>query len=376
MVRRRFRIDRMTALIALMAILLGVLYMVAATWVESRFAGAVPSGSSLSKSSVGLSAWHDYLADLGERPQLLTDFSSLPATGTLVVGTPLETDFSRGDLTRMSSWVKAGGRVILVGNEAARIAADVFGGGSNTGSSAVASSVAPAFPSPLVGGVGAIATGDSGGSVLNGPAWVPVFADKAGTEVGTRRFGSGEVVWLIDAMPVTNAGIALYDDARFAVRLARAGGSGPLYFDEYHHGLTTQSTAWSRLGAAGRTAVALLFAAVLVLLFARGRRTGPAIARPEVPAARGSAYIAQLASLYRVAGARADALASLEDGLMRVLVRRYGGRGAGLERHARSRAALDASAALRQRGSIDRNEFVTTAAQLRAARNEVEGGNG
>jgi hypothetical protein len=34
------------------------------------------------------------------------------------------------------------------------------------------------------------------------------------------------------------------------------------------------------------------------------------------------------------------------------------------------------SVALRERGEIGKTEFVTTAALLRAARNEVEGGNG
>jgi hypothetical protein len=373
--RRRFRIDRTTAFIVLTALVLGALYMVAATWVESRFAGTVPSASTLSKSAVGLSAWHDYLARLGLRPQLLTQFDSLPETGTIVVGAPFEQTFTDGDVKSLRDWVSAGGRLIFVGNESMLIVADNFDGDAASGSSAVASSVAPVFPAAIAEGVRAIATGETGGSDLNNAVWVPVFADKAGTEVAQRRLGLGEVLWVIDGMPVSNAGIDRYDDAAFAVRLAVAA-PGPVYFDEYHHGLTSKTSVWTRLGDAGRTAILLLLAGALVLLFARGRRIGPAIARTERPAARGSAYIAQLAVLYRTAGARADALRVREDALGRALLRRYGGRAAGLERSARARTALETSSALRQRGTIDRTEFVTAAALLRDARNEVEGGNG
>jgi len=375
--RLRLRLDRTTVFIALAAVLLGALYMLAATWVESRFAGVVPSGSTVSVSPQGLSVWHDYLGRLGERPQLLTDFTSLPATGTLVVAGPLETEFSATDLHRVSTWVRAGGRLVLAGDAASQVA---LGASMTTagvsGGSAETSSVPPTIPSELSQGVGAIATGSTGGSEFGGPDWVTLFGDGTRSMVVTRRFGTGTVIWLVDSMPVSNAGIGLYDDARFAVRLARAGGGGPVYFDEYHHGLSSQETVWLRLGGGGRTGVVLLLAAALVWLFARGRRIGPAIARVERPAARGSAYIAQLAELYRTAGARAESLQALEDGLARALARRYGGRAAGMARHAVARQALETSAALRQRGRIGTDEFVSTAALLRAARNEVEGGNG
>jgi hypothetical protein len=234
--------------------------------------------------------------------------------------------------------------------------------------------VGPAYPSAYAPGISRIAAG-SGRLTVDGPAWVALYGDSIGATLVTRRYGRGEVVWLADVTPVSNDGISRADDARFAVRLALEGGR-PVYFDEYHHGLTSEVGAWTRLGLGGQAALVLILAAVAVLLFARGRRIGPAIERPGVPAARGGAYIAQLAELFRTAGARSEALAALEDGVSRAIARRYGTREAGLARQPGAREALARSVALRRRGRIAKDEFVTTAALLRAARNEVEGGNG
>jgi hypothetical protein len=375
--RFRFpRLDRATGFIIIAAVLLGALYMVAATWVESRFADVVPSSSALSRSVTGLSVWHDYLAELGVRPQLLTDFAALPVGGTIIIAPPFENEPTAADAQRLKAWVTDGGRAVFVGSDPTTLLMDAgFITTAVDVQSAVASTAVPVLPGPLTEGVGSIATGSSGTADLRGPEWVPVFSDGHGTAVATRAFGRGRVDWLIDARPVNNDGIALADDARFAVRLALAG-PGPVYFDEYHHGLTSQVTAWDRLGSGGRAAVWLVLAAVAVLLLARGRRTGPAIVHTEVPASRSTAYVAQLAELYRAAGARGDALAGLEDGLTRAIARRYGTKEIGLARQSGARDALARSSALRQRGRIDRREFVTTAALLRAARNEVEGGNG
>jgi hypothetical protein len=375
----RFRfphIDRPTAFIVIAAVFLGALYMVAATWVESHFADVVPSSSALSRSVTGLSVWHDYLAELGLGPQLLTDFAALPATGTIVMAPPFENEPTAADAQRLKEWITGGGRLVIVGSDSTAFMLDM--GLITSGvsvQSAVASTAVPVLPGPLTQGVGSIATGSNGTAVLTGPEWVALYSDGHGTAVATRSFGNGRVEWLLDPRPVNNDGIALADDARFAVRIALAS-PGPVYFDEYHHGLTSETTAWDRLGTGGRAAVWLILAAVAVLLLARGRRTGPAITHPEVPAARGTAYMTQLAELYRAAGARAEALAGLEDALTRAIARRYGTKEIGLARQPGAREALARSAALRQRGRIDKGEFVTTAALLRAARNEVEGGNG
>jgi hypothetical protein len=371
--RKRFRIDRATAFIALGALLLGVLYMTAATWVQQHFADTVPSASSLSTSSTGLKVWRDYLDRLGLRPRLLTGFSSLPASSTIVFAGPFEKPPSEAESRRIESWVRGGGRLVIVGIDDGGVTG-AFGSLGGDVSADATSRVAPSFPGAYASGISRIAAG-SGRLQPSGTEWVSLYQDADGASIVEGAFGAGHVVWLADSMPVSNNGIGLVDDARLAVQLAAADGM-PIYFDEYHHGVTTEVTWWGLLGAGGRAALLLLVAGALALIVARGRRLGPALARPELPAARGGAYIAQLAELYRTAGARAEALADVEDGLVRALVRRYGDRAGGLSRQPHAREAIETSAALRARGVIGREAFMATAQRLRAARKEVEGGNG
>lgn len=117
----------------------------------------------------------------------------------------------------------------------------------------------------------------------------------------------------------------------------------------------------------------LLVAALAIALLGWGRRIGPVIAPVHEAAARGGAYIGQLAELYRKAGARPDALSALEDGLTRALARRHGTLEAGLARLPDARAALAESRALRESGDIPEDRFLSTARRLARARQEVEG---
>jgi hypothetical protein len=369
----RLRIDRTTAFIALAAVLLGVLYIAAATWVQGQFADTTPSTSSLSTSPVGLQVWRDYLERLGLDPQSLTDFTSLPASSTLIIATPFENASTPAEADQLRSWIERGGRAVVIGLDDGGLASTVA---TLTGdvSADTTSVVTPSFPGPYSAGVSAIAAG-AGRFAVTDPGWVDLYADGQGVSVVTRAVGKGELVRLSDVEPVSNAGIGLRDDAAFAVRLAAVAGMR-IYFDEYHHGVTTEVTAWGLLGPGGQAALVLLVAAALALILARGRRSGPPVAPVTVPAARGGAYIAQLAELYRTAGARAEALADVEDGLVRALVRRYGDRASGLARQPRARQAIEASAALRAQVHIDKQQFVAAAQALRAARKEVEGGNG
>ena len=369
------KVDRATAFIAVGALLLGVLYMTAAAWVDAHFADTTPSTSSLSTSSEGLKVWSDYLTALGLHPSTLTDFSSLPASATIIIAGPFEKPPTAADGKRLAAWVRAGGRAVIVGLDEGGVSGAIgsLGGDESADDSSV---VEPSYPGVYASGVTRILAG--AGRLEPGDddtAWVDLYHDSNGSSLISRRLGTGEVVWLADVTPVSNDGIGLDDDAALAVRIAASGGRA-IYFDEYHHGITSEPTAWGRLGSSGQAALVLLVLGVGVFLFAMGRRTGPAIARPQLPAARGGAYIAQLAELYRTAGARAEALASVEDGVVRALVRRYGDRASGLARQPKAREAIEASAALRARGAIRKDEFVAAAQSLRAARKEVEGGNG
>lgn len=365
----RFRVDRTTAFIAVGALLLGAVYMGIAAWVDAQFADTVPSTSSLSTSSLGLKVWREYLDRLGMGPRLLTQFDSLPASSTIVLAGSFEKPPTGDEAARLAEWVRAGGRAVLVGMDDGGISAAFEPPGGNV-SGDLTSAVSPSFPGAYASNVRTIAAGSARFEVAPG-AWVTLFSDGQGASLITRTYGRGSVVWLADVTAVSNDGIGLRDGARLAVHLANAG--RPVYFDEYHHGITSRVTAWGLIGAGGRAAIVLLLAGALAYLLARGRRLGPTIAAHDVVEARGTAHIAQLAELFRSAGARAEALARMEEGVVHALVRRYGDRAAGLSRQPGAAKALGAAAALRQRGRIGKDEFVAAARELRAARKEVEG---
>ena len=234
--------------------------------------------------------------------------------------------------------------------------------------------VEPSLPGVYASGVGRIAPG-VGRLQPADPSWVVHYRDDAGPALLSRALGSGEIAWLADASAVSNDGIGIEDNARLAVLLASQGGRG-IYFDEFHHGFVNEASVWDRLGYGGQAATVLLFVGLGVVVIASARRIGPPVRPLEEPPARGGAYIGQLAELYRKAGARAEALEALEDGLARSLARRYGTRAGGLARQPRAAEALQTSSVLRVKHDIGRDEFLAAAKRLRRARMEVEGTHG
>jgi hypothetical protein len=364
------RVDRATVIIAVGAVLLAAAYIGVATWVSGYYDASVPSASVYSTSSQGSSIWFAYLGDLGVAPKVLTTFTRLPPAATIVIAGPLENAPGPDDATTLLEWVRAGGRVVFVGTSQGGLTG-AFGAAAPRTSPADTSPIAPSLPGRYAEGV---ATVDAGpGRLRPGTAaWATVYGDTAGAVLLVRTLGKGEVVWLADSALVSNDRIGDADNGALAVALADRPGT-PVYFDEYHHGIVDDAGLWGTLGRGGQAAVLLLLAGVAVLVFARGRRLGPAIAEPATSEARGGAYIGQLARVYRLAGARAEALTSLEDSLARALVRRYGSRAVGESRQPLAARALEGSAALKARGKIGRDEFTQAAARLRQARNEVEG---
>jgi hypothetical protein len=364
------KFDRTTVAVTTGVVLFALAYVGIAAYVSSFYEASSPTPSVFSRSNQGFSVWYGYLSRLGLDPKTLTQFDALPSNATLVVAAPFQASPTPAESKRLAAWVKGGGRLVLVSTEMLGLA-DGVGPAPKPASASATSNVEPSMPGVLASGVDAIAAG-VGRFEDAGPEWVAAYSDDAGDVILSKALGSGSVVWLADSTAVSNAGIGNADDAKLAVLLAFSPGRS-IYFDEFHHGYVDSATPWDRLPSGGRAAVVLVLLGVGVLLLARGRRVGPPIALLEKKSARGSAYIAQLAALYRKAGARAEALESLEDGLGRALGRRFGTRALGMARQAGAREALEASAALRVRGHIRPDEFLAAARRLRRARHEVEG---
>lgn len=364
------RFERTTVMFTIAALALAAAYWGLVAFAESLYQTESTVPSITNERPAGVSVYFRYLTELGLGPRALRQFDVLPAGATILAIGPLEAPPTKAETKRLAAWVRSGGRLVLAGMPSGLLL-DGLGLSGAPSQGATGSLVAPALPSALAAGVSRIAPG---GDRLRAkaPEWVAQYADEAGSVVLSAVEGSGTVVWLAGSDALTNAGIGKADNARLAVLLAVTG-RGPVYFDEYHLGFADDASVASRLGPGGQAATLLVLLAVAAMFAARGRRLGPALSARDEPTARSATYITSLAELYRKAGARAEALESLEDGLARSLARRYGTVEAGLSRRPQAREALEASRRLRAGAPPGKDEFMAAARTLRRARREVEG---
>ena len=365
---KRFDATALGMLVA--AVLLIVAYWAAVVLSRDFYLVEAPPGSTFSSEEEGAKTLLRYLDALEVETHTQQRFDELPERGTIVViaTRPFEKPATNADVRAVRDWVERGGRLVMVGPFAAELPRGSLSGSTTTAEEAV---LEPLLPSVYVQGVERIKV-DGQRMLVDDTAWVSHFKDIEGQVLVSRTFGRGEVVWLASAYPVSNAGLAEADNARLATLLVAQ--QRPVYFDEYHHGFVSGGGVWERLGANGRAALIVAFLALVVALTARARRIAPAIERPEPRRVRTGAYIGSLAHLYRKAGARAEALATLEEGLRSAVQRRYGSHAA--DRDPRAAAALERSRALREGGTIGEEQFTSMARELARARQEVEGRHG
>lgn len=338
-----------------------------------------PAGSVFSGATDGDRVWYDYLAELGMKPVILEQFDQLPRMpATIIAVAPFPRAIARSEAEALRAWVERGGRLVLVGSNIPSLAglatgagsADVGAGPPLPGAGAPTELIAPIMPAPFADGVSGIQVGPER-VLADGPDWVTHFKDMRGQVVISRAVGKGEVVWLSDPYPVSNAGIGMADDGRFATLLASRG--GPVYFDEYHHGYVTGGGFWDQLPEGGRVALLFAAAALFIGLVTAARRLGPPVPEPIRPAPHTTTWLVPLAELFRKAGARREALASLAEGLKRTLSARYGSLAAGVSARPEAAAALAAAdQALSGARPPSRESFIRTARHLVRARQEVE----
>lgn len=365
---------RLDTRLVVTVVILGVvaaLYTLVIAAAQRQFSQELPISSIYSSAPVGMQSLYRYLGELDVDARPLEQFDPLPGDGgTIVVASDgfLVKQPSTADVERLARWVQDGGRVVLAGS----VAIDLFGGALTGEVSTVPIDPVTAGPAAPTRYASEVDTASLGPFALSGLSseWVRIVGDDADL-AATRRFGKGELVVLASPYPMTNDGLGEEDNARLATLLV-AGGDRPVYFDEYHQGYARGGSIWDRLHPGGRIGLLLMLAAIAVVLVARSRRLGPAIPQPQVAAARTGAYIAQLAEVYRSAGARVYALGVLEDALVRALRRRHGMLQVGLARDPAAAAALERSERVRSSEKVKVEEFIETARALVRARRDVE----
>lgn len=365
------RLDARTALVVGAAVALIGAYWAAVALSQNYYLADAPEGSTFSSAPEGTRVLASYLGELGIETDTLQTFDTLPAGGTIVVVAPevLLNPPSDIEVARVRRWVEGGGRLVLVGIGAEPLAGPDLSGRARDGRDGAM--LPPLLPVRYAHGVERVKVGPER-VLVDSPRWATVLKDGGGQALLVHAVGEGEVVWLASAYPVTNAGIGEADNARFATLLAA--GAQPVHFDEYHHGFVRGGGIWQRLGQGGRAAALLGLLGAATLLWSVSRRIGPPIASAPAREVRTGAYIGSLAGLYRAAGARVPALASLAEGLRSSLARRYGSVEAGLARDAGARQALRDAEAYDEAAGEDR--FVSVARTIARARREVDGRDG
>jgi hypothetical protein len=138
----------------------------------------------------------------------------------------------------------------------------------------------------------------------------------------SRPLGSGQVVWMADAEPFRNAGIARADNGALAVALLGPG--RPVVFDEYRHGFSDEGGLWQVIPAGWRTAMVLGALTALVALVAYGRRFGPPQDERRRLGPSRSEYFGAMAGLLSRSAAVGDATEVIRAEARRLLGQRSG----------------------------------------------------
>jgi hypothetical protein len=253
-----------------------------------------PTSSSYATAPTGLAAYADLLAQNGHPVRQLRDRPArarLDPRSTVVLldpGTVL-----RADARALRQFLDAGGRLVAGGAEEQQWLDDVLER-PPAWSSAGLRSARPRARLPETAGVSRVQTAGEGTWSSTGGAR-PALGLRGRDLLVVSAVGRGRIALLADPSPLQNRLLAHADDAQLGLSLAGPA-SRPVAFVESVHGYGRASG----LGAVpGRWWFALggLVLAALLLMWARGRRLGPAEAleRPLPPPRR--QYVEALAAL-------------------------------------------------------------------------------
>ena len=307
---------------ALLAVAAGVLAVNAALAGLEAVTGSEPGGpasSSYATAPEGMAAFAELLHARGHpvgRHRTDLDRASLDPAATLVVA-----DLDRvgpEEAAALARFVGEGGRLVATGRTAGLVAAAAVGGGP-AWAAAPATPARPLAPVAEVTGVERVVSAGTGSWAGTGPM-LPVLASRGAVLAAVASVGQGRVVAIADSSLLQNRLLTRADNAAFG--LAAVGEEGrPVRFAEAHHGYGT-GKGFAALPGRWRWALAGLVVAVLVWMWARGRRLGPPedLERPMSPPRR--AYVDAIAATLARSRRPAQAMAPLQAAARRRLAQR------------------------------------------------------
>jgi Domain of unknown function (DUF4350) len=263
---------------ALVMTLLVVQDIVNGTLPGGGSAGTGPTGSSFSTSNDGIAAWASLLKasnqQVSQRRSPLGSGEALNSADTLVVldGSSLNDT----DVAAVKNFLAAGGH--LVTDESGPLKRSLFEEVTTIDvllrPLTQSAQLAPQVDSFTTGGATVLPIGSTLMVSSSLPAGTtPIFvANDAVLVADITPINGGHITLLANPTFLSNAGLAVFDSAAFAVSL----GSGrPVVFAEEHHGYGA-SKRLDGVPARWRWGLVFLALATLAAMWSRGRRNGPA----------------------------------------------------------------------------------------------------
>ncbi|TAN32276.1 DUF4350 domain-containing protein [bacterium] len=269
-----------------------------------------PEHSSNSDAANGTSAARLFTQAMGHPTDQIAGRFALPEPhGLMFVFTPTS-PYTSDEADRTLRWVRAGGVLIYASEQGDPELDRAFGVRRLGGFASSRTEVA----SPVVDGVTTVSGSDSAVPLDPSAGQVPFLRTPDGFVLGyLQRMETGTVVVLADPLVLCNGYLEKRDNGRLLSDLAGiAGGSAPVAFDEYHHGLILSDfapQAW--VATPWGAALLWLLVAVFAGLVLRGRSFGPLLPRPAEAARTDVEWAAAVGQLLRRSSARAVTLGLL-----------------------------------------------------------------
>jgi hypothetical protein len=285
------RVGRVT----LSVVAVAIAYQIA----SSVVAGVTGSGSttkgpasSLDTSPSGAAGYAALLTARGFDVQRLTSplAGASLGPGVLVVLEPA--DWTLGDAREVARQVRSGRTVVVAGRESTSALRQLTGSSPSWGSEPIGRAHV-ATASQFTAGVAEVASpGD--GSYPSAGGSTPMLAGDTGLLATTASDG-GTLVALASASPLTNASLALSDNAALAINLARSP-SRTVIFDEFAHGVGARGSGLAGLPAPWRYGLGLGLLAVGLWVLSAMARLGPPRRRRRAGIPPRAAYVDAMAT--------------------------------------------------------------------------------
>jgi Domain of unknown function (DUF4350) len=262
------------ALAVVAALVFGVNVLLAG--VQRVSGGPAPGGepsSSYATAQDGAAAYADLLARRGhpvQRVRTTLDRARLDPATTVVMLDPVQLEDAES--AAVEAFVRSGGRLVVAGQATSPLLRRLVGEGP-AWSPQGAERAVPLAPAPEVGDVGTVRAASSGSWSSVGSA-LPVLADGEQVLAAVAAVDQGRVVLVADAGVFQNRVLGEDDNAAFAVAAVGAPGR-PVSFAEAVHGYGDRE-GLAALPMRWRWVLGGAVVAVLVLMWSRGKRFGPA----------------------------------------------------------------------------------------------------